>query len=332
MSTDLKTTLRNLPKFDLHRHLEGSIRPATIAGICKAHGVPLPTYDAGELASLVQLSGPVDDLGAFFEPFRIIKFCFVNREEIARITYEVIEDASLDGVEYVELRFSPEFMSFYHGLSMQEVMDGIVEGVAEAGRRFPTTAKLIVSISRHCSAEILGIPWPTPDEVVRLAVDYADRGVVGLDLSGRELGFPPELFIEHFKVARDAGLGITIHAGEDDGPASIRGAIEHLGATRIGHGVRIVQDPEVIRLAMDKGIVLEVCPTSNVLTHAVESFESHPVRQLYDMGLSVTINSDDPSVCSVTLSNEYALIIERYGFTLTDIERMIQISRSAAFA
>lgn len=332
MRTDLHATLKQLPKVELHRHLEGAIRPETIADICKRHGIPLPTYDADDLASLLQIRKPVEDLGAFLVPFGIIKFCFVNPEEIARIAFEVVEDAWLDGIEYVELRFSPEYMSFYHHLTMSQALDGIVEGVILAGRRYPITAKLIVSICRDCSAESLGIPWPTPDEVVRTALDYADRGVVGLDLASKEKGFPPELFVGPFDTARRGGLKVTVHAGEDAGPENIRSAIELLGATRIGHGVRIVRDPEVLRLAMDRGITLEMCPTSNVLTHAVESIESHPLRQLYDAGLPVTINTDDPTVCATTLIAEYELVMEKFGFTLADIERTIDFARAAKFA
>ena len=328
MSTDLRQIMAELPKIDLHRHLEGSIRPATIAEICREHHVELPSDD---LSTLLQIGKPAADLAGFLAPFKIIKFCFADKEAISRITYEVIEDAWLDNVNYLELRFSLEVMAFYHSLSLSDVMDGIVEGVGIAARRFPVAVKLIPSISRDCSAELLGMPWPSPEEIAHLAVDYADRGVVGLDLAGKESGYPPELFVEPFKIAREAGLGITVHAGEDAGPESIRGAIEHLGATRIGHGVRIVQDEEVLRLAMDRGVTLEICPTSNVLTHAVESLEDHPVRRLYESGLPITINTDDPVVCGMTLTDEYVLLTEKFGFTLTEIEGLIKIARNAAF-
>ena len=331
MPTDVRAALAALHKADLHRHLEGSVRPATVAEICRAHRIELPTYDAGELAALLCLSRPADDLDSFLLPFRIIKLCFADREAIARIAYEAVEDAWRDNVRYLELRFSLEFMAFHHRLALADVMDGIVEGIGLAARRYPVVVKLIVSISRHLSSETMGMPWPSPEEIVQLALDYADRGVVGLDLSGKESGFPPELFAEPFATARRAGLGITVHAGEDAGPESVRGAIERLGAARIGHGVRIVQDTDVLRLAMDRGVTFEICPTSNVLTHAVESLESHPVRCLYDSGAAVTINTDDPTVCGVTLTDEYALVTEKFGFTLTEIEKLIETARQAAF-
>ncbi|HUV05789.1 MAG TPA: adenosine deaminase [Armatimonadota bacterium] len=332
MSTDLRTALAALHKADLHRHLEGAVRPGTVAEICRAHRIELPTYDTDDLSALIRLSRPADDLDGFFLPFRIIKLCFVDKKAVARIAYEAVEDAWRDNVRYLELRFSPEFMAFHRRLALTDVMDGIVEGVGLAARRYPVAVNLIVSISRHLSSKTMGVPWPSPEEIARLALDYADRGVVGLDLSGRESGFPPEMFAEPFAMARRAGLGITVHAGEEDGPESIRGAIEHLGAARIGHGVRIVQDADVLRLAVDRGVTLEICPTSNVLTRAVESLESHPVRRLYESGVPITVNTDDPTVCGVTLTDEYALIIEKFGFTLAEIEKLIETARQAAFS
>lgn len=328
----MRDQLLALPKIDLHRHLEGAVRPATIAEICRDRGVPLSTYDPDELSKIVQLRGPVSDLGEFLTPFRTVKMAFTDREAIARIAFEAVEDAHLDNIIYTELRFSPEFMAFYYRLPITDVMDGVVEGIETASRAYPaTTARMIVSISRDLSVETMHMPWPTPMEVARLALDYADRGVVGLDIAGREKGYPPELFTEPFRMAKEAGLGITAHAGEDDGPESVRGAVERLGATRIGHGVRVVRDADVLALVRELGVFLEVCPTSNVLTRAVESLENHPVRRLFDAGVRITINTDDPSVCRVTLTGEYELLMERFGFSFEEIEGLVTAAREAAF-
>jgi len=332
MADDLRETLGRLPKIDLHRHLEGSIRTGTIAELCRTHGVKLPTYDPEELAARVQLDKPAPNLAGFFAPFRIIARCFVNSEAIARITYEAVEDAWRDNVRYLELRFSPEFMAFSHGLSPSDVVEGIIEGVAVAAKRFPTKVRLIVSITRGRPPEAVGAPWAEPMEIARLAVKYSDRGVVGLDLAGLESAFSPELFRAEFEVARRAGLGITVHAGEDAGPESVRAAIERLGAVRIGHGVRILEDADVANLAVENGVVLEICPTSNVLTGVVESIEKHPARRLSEAGLRITINTDDPSVCHVNLTDEYALLTEKFGFALEEIEGMIETARDAAFS
>lgn len=324
--------IADLHKVDLHRHLEGAVRPATVADICRTYRIELPTYDPDELAGLLCHTRPTESLAEFLIPFRTIKFCFVDREAIARIAYEAVEDAYLDNVRYVELRFSPEFMAFYYRLALTDVMDGIVEGVGLAVSRMPVIAKLIVSISRDLNPDTMQRPWPTPSSLAQLAVEYADRGVVGLDLAGKENGYPPGLFAEPFTIARDAGLGITVHAGEDAGAESIRDAVQHLGATRIGHGVRIVEDPEVIRMVRDLGITLETCPTSNVLTHAVDSLDHHPFRQLFDEGIRVTVNSDDPTVCGIKLSDEYALVMDKFGFTLDELRKLIRNAEQAAFS
>ena len=331
MSSDFKPLLKSLPKIDLHRHLEGSVRPTTIAEICERYHIPIPTCDSRKLAAILQLKEPAANLEDFFEPFKIIKTAFVNKEEINRITYEIIEDAALDNIQYLELRFSPEFMAFYHKLDLREVMDGITDAVKLAQRKLTPSVGLIVSISRHLNPETMRMPWPTPSEIVSLALDYTDRGVVGLDLAGKESGFPAELFAQPFIVARNEGLGITVHAGEDSGPESVRSAIEILRASRIGHGVRIVKDPEVMKLAADRNIAFEVCPTSNVLTRAVESIDTHPIKVMYDSGLAVTINTDDPTICGTTLTDEYDLVMEKFGFSIAEIHKILETARRYAF-
>lgn len=324
-------TIQDMSKVELHRHLEGSIRIPTLIDICRAHDIPLPSYDRDEMAKLIHLPEQAENLSGFLQPFRLLKFSFVDKEAIARIAYEAVEDAALDGITYVEFRFSPEFMAFYYRLSITDVMDAIVEGVDLAQKRYPITAKLIVSISRDLNAATMKMPWPSPAEVAAVAVDYAERGVVGLDLAGVESGYPPELFMGAFRIVKDAGLGITVHAGEDEGPESVKKAIKNLGAKRIGHGVRIIHDPDVVKLAIDRGVVLEICPTSNVLTHAAPSLDEHPIRRLYDAGVKVTVNTDDPGICNVTLTSEIALIIQKFGFTHADIETMMETARKAAF-
>ncbi len=324
-------SIQSLPKAELHHHLEGALRPSSIAEICREHGVPLPSYDPGEVAKLVQLDRPAASLADFFIPFRTIKFCFVSREAIARLAYEVAEDAASDNIRYLETRFSLEYMSFYHNLPLEETLAGIAEGVELANRRLPIRVQMIVSKSRDLNSDTMGRPWPSEEEIVELAIRYQDRGVVGLDLSGLENGYPPELFVPMFRRARDAGLGITVHAGEAAGAESVRGAIETLGATRIGHGVRTVEDPELVKRVADLGVVLEICPTSNVYTGAVPSLEQHPVRKLSDAGVKLTISTDDPSVCKTTLSKEYQLLTDRFGFTPDELQHLNTNAWDAAF-
>ncbi|MDI6828639.1 MAG: adenosine deaminase, partial [Armatimonadota bacterium] len=300
-----------------------------IAELGSKYRLPLPTYDVEGIRSLIQFSEPAKNLKEFLTPFvKVIRHCFVNKEAIARLTFEVVEDAALDNITHVEIRFSPECMAITHRLSMHEVMDGIIEGVQLATRRFPITVGLIVSVNRPPGNPLI---WPRPIEIAKLAVKYADRGVVGFDLSGLEAKCPPMRFVKEFQLIKEAGLGVTVHAGEDSGPENIREAIEILGASRIGHGVRITQDPDILNMALDRGVCLELCPTSNVLTHAVDSLGEHPVKMLYDQGLEITVNTDDPTLCGVTLTDEYMLLVEKFGFTLDDIGRLIDNAHKASF-
>lgn len=320
-----------MQKTDLHRHLEGSVRPATVAEVCDKHRVPIPTYDWRKLADLLRLKEPAANLEGFFEPLKIIMASFVDKEAISRITYEVIEDAAADNVQQLELRFSPEFMAYYHRLNVRDVMDGVVDAVKIAQKKLTPSVGLIVIITRNLSAESTGIPWPSPMQIASLAVEYMEKGVVGLDLAGKEEGFPPELFAQPFTVARNEGLGITVHAGEEAGPDYIRSAVETLRASRIGHGVRIVEDPELLELAKDRRVAFEVCPTSNVLTGSVGSIEEHPIRKMYEEGLAVTINTDDPTICGATLTDEYVLAMEKFSFSMADMRRMHDNARSYSF-
>lgn len=332
MSETLRATLACVPKVELHRHLEGSIRPSTLAEICREHRVPLPTYDVGVLTELLRVRKPAENLAGFLKPFGLIKYAFVDRDAISRITYEAVEDSALDNIRYVEFRFSPEYMGFYHQLRIEDVLDAIVEGVELATRKFAVDAKLIVSICRDRTSDEMGPFWPSSIEVACNAVNYAGRGVVGLDLSGIEPGFPPEMFEEPFRIARQAGLGITVHAGEAAGPENVRSAIERLGATRIGHGVRVTQDEQVLQLVRERSVTLELCPTSNVLTGAIGSLQEHPIRKLYNEGVLVTVNTDDPTLCGVSLTEEYILLMDTFGFGIEDIDRLITNARCAAFA
>lgn len=332
MSENLRTTLARMPKVELHRHLEGSIRPSTLAEVCREHGVPLPTYDADVLTDLLRVRKPAENLAEFLKPFGLIKYAFVDTEAISRITFEAVEDAALDNVRYMELRFSPEYMGFYHKLRITDVLDAVVKGVELATRKLKVDVKLIVSICRDRVPDEMGPFWPSSIEVARTAVDYADRGVVGLDLSGIEPGFPPEMFQEPFRIARQAGLGITVHAGEAAGPENVRSAIEQLGATRVGHGVRVIQDEQILQLVKKRGITLELCPTSNVLTRAISSLQEHPIRKFYKEGIPVTVNTDDPTLCGVSLTEEYIELVDNFGFAVEDIGRLIDNARRAAFA
>lgn len=324
---ELYAKMCELPKVDLHRHLDGSMRPETIVDIASEYNITLPTYDVKELKSILEAT-PASTLVEFLYPWgSIFKYCFPNKGVISRLAREAVEDAWKDNVHYLELRFSPEYMAAVRNLKLQDVIEGAIEGVENATKEFPIIVRLIVSISRQGEAR----GWASAHDVLEAALDYLECGVVALDLGGHEAEYPAELFRDIFQEAKEKGLMITVHAGEAQGASSIRSAIEYLCADRIGHGVRIIEDMALVQLVKEKDICLEMCPTSNVSTNATSTLEAHPIKELYDMGVKVTINTDDPVVCGVTLTDEYQRVAQVFGFSLTDICRMIENGVKASF-
>ena len=224
----------------------------------------------------------------------------------------------------MELRFTPIALAREKGFELPEVASWVIDAVDRAKADFPIDVRLIVSMNRHESVEFGA-------EHVDIAIQCMDRGVVGVDLAGAENLFPGAPFHSLFERAREAGLSVTIHAGEWAGPASISEAIDVLGATRLGHGVRIVEDLAVARQALERGTVFEVCPTSNVQSGVAPSFEEHPLARMNTMGLLTTVNTDDPGISSIKLTDEYVACVERLGLTIDDLKRQILYAAQAAF-
>jgi adenosine deaminase len=222
----------------------------------------------------------------------------VDYDAVRRIVRENLEDAVAEGIDYVELRFSPAFMAEKHGLDPTAVAAAACDALAAGVAELPVRAQLIGIVSRTYGADA---GW----REVEAAIACRDRGVVALDLAGDEAGYPGELFEAHFRAARDAGLRVIAHAGEADGPASVRQALDRLGAERIGHGVRSVEDPALLDLLAERRVPLEICPTSNVQTSTVASYAEHPLPRLLEHGLLCTLNTDDPSISGIDLPHEY---------------------------
>jgi adenosine deaminase len=321
----LRETLQNLPKVDLHRHLEGSLRLSTLAEIAREHGVDLPSYDVEELRPYVQVTTDEQpDFHAFLEKFSFLARFYPKLECIDRIAYEAVADAAQDNVKYLELRFNPITLALSQGFYFEEVVERVISAVKRAEQDFGIVARLLITIRRDYDQDIAS-------RVVDMAIHYADQSIVGLDLAGDEVNYPAQPFAELFNEAREAGLGITIHAGEATGPESVRTAVESLGADRIGHGVRASEDLAVMDLVRERGITLEVCPTSNIQTAAVKAITKHPLRAFHQIGLPVTINTDDPSVSNTTLTDEYIVAVRGIGVTVPEIKQMILTGIRAAF-
>lgn len=312
------------PLVELHRHLDGNVRIETVLDLARRHGIGLPAWTPEELRPHIQITGCAPSLADFLEKFALLRRVMVDYEAVRRIVRENLEDAAREGIDYIELRFSPRFMAEEHGLDTIGVAEAVCDALEEARGKVPVRAKLIGILSRHYGPEVARIE-------LEAALRHRHRGIVALDLAGDEARFPGELFVEHFREAREAGLHTIAHAGEAAGPESVRQAVLGLGAERIGHGVRAVEDPAVLDLLAGRGIVLEVCPTSNLHTSTCPDYGSHPLPRLLERGLRCTLNTDDPSISGIDLDHEYRIAGEEMGLAEADLRRMQETALAAAF-
>jgi adenosine deaminase len=312
-----------VPLCDLHRHLDGSIRLETLLELADLHGIALPGDSVETLRPHVQVVDPADGLMAFIAKFRWLTAVLANVDACRRVAYENVEDARRESIDYIELRFSPWFMAETHALHPQAVVEAVIDGVRAAQVETGVRAQLIGILSRTYG----------PDACRReLDALLACRdGLVALDLAGDEQLFPPRLFREHFRRARDAGLHITIHAGEADGADSVRAAITDLGAERIGHGIRAVHDPAVLDLLAERGIGLEICLTSNVQTSVVPGYAAHPVGRLLAHGVKLCLNTDDPGISGIDLPHEYDIAAPAAGLNRPAIHTTQRFALEMAF-
>ncbi len=317
--------VKQLPKVDLHRHLEGSLRFSTIVEIATRERIPLPTSEPEELRRYVQVNErDLPDYHAFLEKFRILRRIYSSREAIQRIAYEAVLDAVEDNVRYLELRFNPIALAQAQGFPLRKVSEWVIEAGLKVAREKGIRLSFLITITRDTD---LG----TAKELVQLALDLRGKGVVGLDLAGDEVNYRAYPFAPLFRDARRKGLGITIHAGEVTGPGSIYEAVEVLGAHRIGHGVRAIEDVNVLDLLMFKKVVLEICLTSNLQTGAVRKLEEHPFPALFRLGILVTLNTDDPGISGTSLTDEYLLALRKFGMTQEELLAVIWNGIMGAF-
>ncbi len=306
--------IQRLPKCDLHVHLDGSIRVETIRDAAHKLEVRLPTQDLRKLAKYVQAPPDCRSLSDFLKAFEVFYPALKDPEVLERISYELCEDASKERIRYMEVRFAPVLQAT-ETFPMEEVVKSVLEGLKRGERDFKIRTPLLLCCYRSA-------PPSTSIETVHLALKYRGEGVVGIDLAGDEARFPVGERKEAFFIAKENNLPATVHAGEAGGAENIRFALEVLGARRIGHGVRLREDPELLEKVKRERIPLEMCLTSNVQTQAVKEYDLHPFREYYDLGIPVTINTDDRSISNVTLTSEIIRAIEYYQLSLEDIKRI----------
>jgi len=298
---------RSLPLVELHRHLDGSIRLATILELADQHGIALPAKTMAGLAPYVHIDKSAPGLMAFLDRFEHMTAVLVDADACRRVAYENVEDASAEGIDYIELRYSPWFMAESHGMDPIEVMEACADGIRAAERDTGVRANIIGILSRTYGADICM-------RELDAILTHRDH-IVGVDLAGDEYRYPAQLFKAHFKRVRDAGLRVTIHAGEADGPQSVWSAIHDLGAERIGHGFRAVEDPALVDYLAEQGIGLEACPTSNLHTSTVDNYAAHPIMQLADRGVKFCLNTDDPGISAIDIAHEYMVAAPAIGLS-----------------
>ncbi len=314
----------DLPLIDLHRHLDGNVRLSTILELARQHRLDLPADNLEELRPHIQVSEPQTDIMAYFQKFTWMVSVFADEAACRRVAYENVIDAHSEGIDYIELRFSPWFMAEPHGLYPEAVVAAVVDGVQAAVADLgEIRVNLVGIISRTYGVE-------TGFKELEALLARKDN-IVGLDLAGDEANFPAEWFIPHFKQARDAGWGITVHAGESAGPESVWHAIRDLGAHRIGHAVRIEEDPALVEHMLQARIGIEANLTSNWHTNTVPSYGAHPLKTWLDLGLLATINTDDPGISPVTLQEEFEVAAPQAGLTAEDTRKAQNNALAVAF-
>ncbi len=326
-----RSLLHSLPKVVLHDHLDGGLRPGTVLDLADDVGYTgLPARDADGLARWFHQDGS-GSLDAYLAAFVHTVAVMQRPAGLERTAYECLEDLAADGAVYAKVRFAPS-LHLDGGLNRHEVVEAVLEGMHRAGRDHGIAYGVIIDALRHHTDS---------EEVVRVATDYVDDGVVAFDLSGPELGHPPDAHLAACRLARETGLGLTLHAGEADGPASIWRAYGRCHAQRIGHGFRIIDDTEIgdgeivavgglARTIRDHGVPLEICPTSNLHTVGMAP-EDHPLGMLTRAGFAVTINTDNRLMSGTTMTDEMAFAVTHHGFTVEDLHAVTMTALRAGF-
>ena len=308
---------KDLPLTDIHRHLDGNIRAQTILELGRQHNIALPASTLDTLRPHVQVISLEPDLVSFLSKLDWGVKVLADLDACRRVAYENIEDAARNGLHYVELRFSPGYMAMTHNLPVAGVVEAVIAGVKQGCRDFPVQTNLIGIMSRTFGETAC-------EQELNALLAHRDS-ITALDLAGDELGFPGSLFLNHFNRARDAGWRITVHAGEAAGPESIWQAIRELGAERIGHGVKAVEDRALMDFLAEQRIGIESCLTSNIQTSTVPSLERHPLKVFLEHGVLASLNTDDPAVQGIDIIHEYEVAAPAAGLTTEQI-RQAQIN------
>jgi adenosine deaminase len=312
-----------LPKAEIHLHLEGAIRTQTLIDIAREYNLDLPSFDPAELDKHVKVLDQMRDLHAVLEAFDIFQNSITSPPVVERIAWELFEDSARQNIKLLEVRFSPDWAFHGHNLDWDTCLEGLLRAQERAERELGMAIGYIAITSRSMG----------PESCIR-TVDWAIRHrgqIVGIDLADSEEIYPIREFVKPVMKAREAGLKITIHSGENTPASAVVETIKKVSPDRIGHGIHVIEDMAAVELVMARDITLEVNPWSNYLTNSVPTIESHPLKKLFDLGVKVTINSDDPEVLETNLNNEYRIAHEVLGMSLKDIAVCNRFAVEASF-
>lgn len=320
---DIREQIKNIPKAELHCHLDGSLRPETVLDLCLKENIEIPYKSSEEFKESLKISKECSSLKEYLEKFYFPIKVMQSKKNIYRVTMELLEDAKKDGIAYIEIRFAP-FQHLEKGLNPNDVVEAALEAMKDGENKLGIRSNLILCSLRHepCSSSI---------NLVNLSKHYIDKGVCAVDLAGNESDFPPELHKKAFDLAYNSGLKITIHAGETGIAKNILTSIKLLHADRIGHGTFAYKDKETLDYLIEHQIPLEICPKSNLDTKAVKSYAEHPIKKYFEAGVKVTLNTDNRTVSNVSLIDEYINIMNNFSFTMSDIKKIIQNGITSSF-
>jgi len=301
----------SIPKTELHIHLEGAIRTQTIIDVARESNLKLPAYEVSELDKHVKVYEQMQSLEAVLKAFDIFQNSITSPEIVERIAWELFEDSAKQNIRLFEVRFSPDWAFHGHNLDWDACLDGLLRAKERAEKEFDMAIGYIAITSRGMGGEscVKTVDW---------AIRHRDH-ILGVDLADGEMLYPMQDFVKPIRKAKEAGLKVTIHSGEDTPASAVIDTIRNFEPDRIGHGIHSIEDMKAVELIKEKNITLEVNPWSNYLTNSVRTIEEHPLKKLYDLDVKVTINSDDPEVLETNLNNEYRIAHEVLGMSFDEI-------------
>jgi len=313
----------DIPKTEIHIHLEGSIRTRTIIDVAREYNLKLPAYEVAELDKHVKVLDQMRDLQAVLEAFAIFQNSIASPEVVERIAWELFEDSAKQNIRLFEVRFSPDWAFHGHDLDWDACLEGLLRARERAERAFDMAIGYITITSRSMGPEscVKTVDW---------AIRHKDH-ILGIDLADAEDNYPIHEFVRPVMMAKEAGLKVTVHSGENTPASMVVETIHAIGPDRIGHGIHIIEDMAAVELVRERGLTLEVNPWSNYLTNSVRTIAEHPLKKLFDLDVRVTINSDDPEVLDTNLNNEYRIAHEILGMSMEEIENCNRFAVQASF-